>query len=365
MDKLQAPGHTALLELIEHLPKDKMSSSAHSPSAPHHAPVGNPFIDALPIGAFAMVMGLSGLALVWGKLANLGWMPGLAEPLAMAFAVIDGLVFVLLLILYIKKWAGNHQRVYEEWQHPVKSSFFAAVSVSFALLATVALGAFAPLALPLWVIGAVLQVIAMTMVLNAWIHRESLQPPHATPVWFIPAVANVILPLAGVRLGFVEISWWFFAVGILFWLVLLTVVLQRLLFVQPPLPERLVPTLCILLAPPAVGFLSWLQLSGQHPGSVQLDAMGHILFGIAVFFALFLFTQVHRFLRLSFYVSWWAFSFPSAAFTNAALVYAQFEPGAFNHAMAVAMVIFSTLLIVWLLLRTVVAVARNEPQLTD
>jgi hypothetical protein len=29
------------------------------------------------------------------------------------------------------------------------------------------------------------------------------------------------------------------------------------------------------------------------------------------------------------------------------------------------MVAFSTLLILWLLLRTIVAVARNEPQLTD
>ncbi|MFN4900335.1 MAG: SLAC1 anion channel family protein [Betaproteobacteria bacterium] len=340
-------------------------STPNSPSAAPHSPSGNPFLDATPIGAFAMVMGLSGLALVWGKLANLGWLPGVAGPLAVVFAAIDGLAFVLLLALYAKKWARNHQRVYEEWQHPVKSSFFAAVSVSFALTATVALGAFAPLALPLWVIGAVLQAIAMVMVLNAWIHRESLQPPHATPAWFIPAVANVVLPLAGVRLGFLEISWWFFAVGILFWLVLLTVVLQRLLFVQPALPERLVPTLCILLAPPAVAFLSWLQLTGQHPGSAPLDPMGHVLFGIAIFFALFLFTQIRRFLRLSFYVSWWAFSFPSAAFTNAALVYAQFEGGAFNQALAVAMVAFSTLLILWLLIRTIVAVARNEPQLTD
>lgn len=337
----------------------------NSAQSSHQAPLGNPFISALPIGAFAMVMGLSGLALVWGKVANLGWLPGIADRVAVVLALLDGLTFVVLLALYFKKWARNHQRVYEEWQHPIKSSFFAAVAVSFGLLAAVALGAFAPLALPLWVIGAVLQVAAMVMVLNAWVHRENLQPPHATPVWFIPAVANVVVPLAGVRLGFLEVSWWFFAVGILFWVVLLTVVLQRLLFVQPPLPERLVPTLCILLAPPAVGFLSWLQLTGQHPGSVGLDAMGHVLFGIAVFFALFLFTQIHRFVRLPFYVSWWAFSFPSAAFTNAAIVYAQFEPSLFSQALAVAMVVLVTLLIGWLFVRTVVAVARNEPQLTD
>jgi tellurite resistance protein len=297
--------------------------------------------------------------------AVLEWLPGIAETVSLALAVLTGLVFVLLLALYLKKWAGNHQHVYAEWQHPVKSSFFAAVSISFALLATVALGAFAPLAMPLWIIGAVLQVVAMTMMLNAWVHRESLQAAHATPPWFIPAVGNVLLPLAGVRLGFIDVSWWFFAVGILFWIVLLTLVLNRLLFVQPALPERLIPTLCILLAPPAVSFLSWLQLTGQHLGAGQLDAVAHILYGLAIFFALFLTIQIPRFARLPFYLSWWAFSFPTAAFTVATLVYAQFVPSIFMRGLSVVMVIFASLLIGWLFVRTLVAVARNEQQLTD
>ncbi len=336
------------------------SSAGPAASAP-----ANPFLSALPISAFAMTMGLSGLALVWGRVANLGWLPGVAERIALGQAVFLGLVFITLLALYFKKWASNHQQVYQEWQHPVKSSFFAAVAVSFALVGAVALGAFAPLALPLWVTGAVLQVVAMTMVLNAWVHRETLQQAHATPAWFIPAVGNVVIPLAGVRLGFLEVSWWFFAVGLLFWVVLLTVVLFRLLFVRPPLPERLVPTLCILLAPPAVGFLSWLQLTGQHPGSDELDAFGHILFGLALFFALFLASQIHRFIRLPFFLSWWAFSFPTAAFATATLVYAQFVPTVWAVGLSVVMVVFVSLLIGWLFIRTVVAVIRNEPQLTD
>jgi tellurite resistance protein len=342
-----------------------LPASSAGPAASTEAHPSNPFLSALPISAFAMTMGLSGLTLVWGRVANLGWLPGIAERVALGLAIFLALVFTTLMVLYVKKWARNHQQVYQEWQHPVKSSFFAAVAVSFALMGAVALGAFAPLALPLWVTGAVLQVIAMTMVLNAWVHRESLQQAHATPAWFIPAVGNVVIPLAGVRLGFLEVSWWFFAVGLLFWVVLLTVVLFRLLFVQPPLPERLVPTLCILLAPPAVGFLSWLQLTGQHPGSDELDAFGHILFGLALFFALFLASQIHRFIRLPFFLSWWAFSFPTAAFATATLVYAQFVPTVWAVGLSVVMVAFVSLLISWLFIRTVVAVVRNEPQLTD
>lgn len=116
--------------------------SAAEKSHDHVRP--NPFLSALPIASFAMVMGLSGLALVWGRVANLGWLPGLAGGVALGLSLLVGLTFAVLLVLYIRKWARNHQQVYEEWQHPVKSSFFAAVSVSFALVATVALGAFAP-----------------------------------------------------------------------------------------------------------------------------------------------------------------------------------------------------------------------------
>jgi tellurite resistance protein len=323
------------------------------------------FFKKLPVSAFAMVMGLSGLTLLWARVANLGWAAAFAYPLAAFFAGLVSVVFVLFLALYIRKWVASREQVHAEWQHPVKSSFFAAISVSFGLMAAVAVGAFAPLAEPLWIIGAVLQAIAMAMMVNAWVHRESLQPGHASPPWFIPAVGNVVMPLAGVRLGFVEVSWWFFGVGVVFWIVLLTVVLHRLLFVQPALPQRLTPTLCILLAPPAVSFLSWLQLTGQHPGAAELSPVGHVLYGVALFFAIFLLSQFKRFAKLPFYLSWWAFSFPTAAFATATLVYAQFMPTLPMQAWAVFMLGFTTVLILGLLIRTVIAVARAEPEFTD
>lgn len=338
-----------------------MTPDAH----PVPSPFAPAFITRLPVSAFAMVMGLSGLSLVWAKMAALGWLPGLAQWVAAGSGIAAFITFIKLALLYGRKWLVNPASVHEEWNHPVKSSFFAAISVSFALLGTVSLGLFAPLALPLWAIGAVLQVAVMLMVLNAWIHRESMQPAHASPVWFIPAVANVVIPLAGVRLGFLELSWWFFAVGMLFWGLLLTLVMARLLFVQPPLPDRLVPTLCIFLAPPAVGFLSWVLLSGQHADGRPLDVVGHLLFGLAIFFALFLVSQIRRFARLPFMLSWWAYSFPAAAFTTATLVYQSFVPAPGLTALAVVSAAFTSLLIGWLLVRTIVAVLRNEPQLVD
>lgn len=338
-----------------------------TPQAPAaHVPPG-PFLTHMPIGSFAMVMGMSGLSLAWSRLGHTGFMPELSHAISAGVGVFAMAVFAVLLGIYAAKWSRNHKLVYDEWQHPIKSGFFAAVSISFALLGAVSTVHFPGIALPLWSIGAVLQVVAMIMVLNAWMHRETLQPAHATPVWFIPAVGNVVMPLAGVKLGMMEVSWWFFGVGMLFWLVLLTIVMHRLLFVQPPLPARLMPTLFIFLAPPAVGFLSWLLLTGQaQPSAMPLDMFGHLLYGLAFFFVIFLLSQVHRFAKLPFFMSWWAFGFPSAAFTSASLLYGQVVPSAWVvQIVGVLAVVATSVLIVFLSIRTLMAIVRNEPQFID
>jgi tellurite resistance protein len=340
------------------------SSMPESPSMSSVA-VGASFFQRLPLASFTMVMGLTGLALVWGRMSRLGWMPEFSGHVALGVSLLAFFVFLILFVFYLRKWLRDPAAVRAEWLHPVKSSFFATISVSFALLATVALGQFAPLAKPLWIVGALLQLLVMVLVLNAWVHRETLQPAHASPVWFIPAVANVVIPLAGVPLGYLEISWWFFAVGILFWGVLLTLVLARLLFVQPAFPEQLVPTLCIFLAPPAVGFISWVLLTQQFADGRSLDVIGQLLFGLAIFFALFLLSQVHRFARIPFYMSWWAFSFPTAAFATACLIYQGFVPHPAMTALAGTAVVVTTVLVCWLVLRTLVAIVQKDPKLVE
>ena len=101
--------------------------------------------------------------------------------------------------------------------------------------------------------------------------------------------------------------------GLLFWLVLFTIIIYRMIF-HHPLPDKLLPTLFILIAPPAVGFISWVKLTGG------LDSFGRVLYYSALFLTLLLFLQLPRFLRLPFYLSWWAYSFPLAAMTLATLL---------------------------------------------
>jgi len=73
-----------------------------------------------------------------------------------------------------------------------------------------------------------------------------------------------------------------------------------------------------------------------------------------------LLTQVQRFLKLEFFLSWWAYSFPMAAITIATLLmYAQLQLP-FFRGLAMVLLGLLSLLIAVLLYRTGMAVARRE-----
>jgi tellurite resistance protein len=201
-------------------------------------------------------------------------------------------------------------------RHPVRINFMPTMAISLLLLAIVYLHAVPEASRWLWLTGAALQLGFTLFVVNAWMHHEHFQVQHMNPAWFIPAVGNVLVPVAGVPLGYELVSWFFFSVGILLWPVLLTIVFYRVLFHQP-LPERLMPTLFILVAPPAVGFIAYVRLTGE------VDVFAQILYFSALFFTVLLATQVTRFLRIRFYLSWWAYSFPLAAISIASILMAE------------------------------------------
>lgn len=319
------------------------------------------FLAAPPVSAFAMVMGLSGLSLSWTKFAHATQLT-YAQNLSQVFGLLAATVFLVLILGLLRKLVQSPEKLVEEWNHPVKSSFFGAISVGICLLAAVAYPYSEQLAQIVWIVGATFHLFAMLAVLNAWVHRENLQAAHACPVWFIPAVGNVVVPLAGVKLGYIEVSWMFYSVGLIFWLVLLSLVMYRLMFVQPPLPDRLKPTIAIFLAPPTVAFSSWIALTGLTSGQA-LDPFGHILMGIAFFFTFFLMTQFGRFAKLPFFMSWWAYSFPSAALTVATFNYALFVPAAIY--IACVSLCFTTILILGLFVRTLMAIHVKDPHWVD
>ena len=190
--------------------------------------------------------------------------------------------------------------------------------------------------------------------MNQWIHHARWQVNHTTPAWFIPIVGNIIAPIGGVALGFQEVSWFFFSIGILYWIVLKVLVFNRIIF-HDPLPEKLLPTLFIMVAPPAVGFIAYLRLNQG-----EIDHFAHVLYYAALFLVLLLVTQIHRFSRLPFFVSWWAYSFPLAGFTIASLLMFQQSQTLFFNTLSHLMLSVISVLLTILIFKTLQAAKSGD-----
>ncbi|MFW5680182.1 MAG: SLAC1 anion channel family protein [Pseudomonadota bacterium] len=282
-----------------------------------------PFVDKLehlPIGIFASVMGLGGLTLATLRLEHV---LGATHALGVAVLLVAAGVFATLAVLYAIKASRFPHAVAAEWRHPVKLAFFPTISISLILLGTATFQIVPSLGTGLWAVGAVLQGALTLAIVSTWIDEAHYEAPHLNPAWFIPAVGNVLVPLVAARIGWVEVAWLFLSVGLLFWLVLLTLVFNRLVF-HHPMPAHLLPTLCILVAPPAVAFLAYTGLSDR------IDGFARLLYYPGVFFLALLLLQLPKLSRLAFALSWWAYSFPIAALTVATLVMAErLESGVF------------------------------------
>ncbi|MCG7866802.1 MAG: SLAC1 anion channel family protein [Candidatus Thiodiazotropha taylori] len=263
-----------------------------------------------PISFFAMVMGLAGLCIAWERAQSVFQLPIRIDMALIPFTV---LIFILLFGLYSLKLLRFPQQVVKELHHPVKLNFFPAVSISLILLSTTLLQTLPSVSYLLWSIGSALHLGFTLYVMNIWIHHDKFEINHINPAWFIPVVGNVLVPVAGTTHGHTEISWFFFSIGIVFWMVLLTIIIYRVLF-HNPLPDKLMPTFFILIAPPAVGFISYVKLNGG------MDNFAHVLYYSGLFLTLLLASMAPRFTKLQFFLSWWAYSFPLAAITIATLM---------------------------------------------
>ncbi|MFC7335103.1 SLAC1 anion channel family protein [Rhodocista pekingensis] len=276
-----------------------------------HAPAS--WVAHVPLPLFATVMGVGGLGLAWRKAHTVLGLPAAVGEGLLALAA---LLFVVVGVLYLLKVLRHPEEAAAESRHPVRVNFYPAATIGLMILAGGLLPYHPAVAEGLWLAGAVGQIALAGLIIGRWITREQ-QIATAGPAWFIPVVGNILAPVVGVPLGHTELSWFLFSVGLLFWLVLFPVVLNRILF-HGMMPARLLPTLAILVAPPSVGFLSWLALNGG-----VLDAAARILLGPAVFLAAILLSRARSFRNLPFAVSWWAFTFPSAALALACLRLAE------------------------------------------
>lgn len=254
---------------------------------------------------FTPVMGWSGLALAWHRAApSFGDSADIASA---ACALVALAIFLLVAAASLLRMIRHPAALAGDLAHPVRHAFAAAFPVSIIVLAASAVALAGPRRdiEVLWLAGVTLQAGITLWVVSRWLSGR-LQWPGLTPVLYIPVVGNILVPLAGMPLGYPMLSWFFFGIGVFFWPVLTALLLARQ--VQQPLPDRLQAAWFITIAPPAVG--------GSAAASLGAGDLAMIAaLGVATVFATAAFSRVPTITRSPFAMSAWATAFPLAALT--------------------------------------------------
>ncbi|NMB65727.1 MAG: C4-dicarboxylate ABC transporter [Spirochaetes bacterium] len=265
------------------------------------------FLKSFPISIFSVVMGLMGTSLATEMTQNVFH---LRFVINRAWLGIAFFFFIIFLIIYILKMILCFKEVKEEFYNPISLSFFSTISICIILLSQ-GFRTFIPkfALISIWV-GSFLQIFFSFLIISQWIRQSHFEIQHMNPSWFIPIVGNFLIPVFAHQLMPVYLEWFFFSIATLFWVILLTILIYRLIF-HHPLVEKLIPTLAILVAPPSIAAIGYFQLTGQRNPLVLF------FFCSAFFFFVLLFFLFDLFFKIKYDISWWAYIFPLSAFSIA------------------------------------------------
>lgn len=302
-----------------------------------------------PVTMYAIVMGLSGLTIVFSKFYHMQWLPKIFFD---GFLFLTFALFLIISFFYGLKAIKHFDEVVADFKHRIRINFFSAISISLLLL-SVAMMAYWPfLSLILWWVGVILHTVLMLYTISYWIqHNFEIQTMN--PAWFIPVVGNIIIPVAGVEYMPKAFSFFYFAIGFFFWIILFAIFLYRAIF-HNQLPQKFLPTLFILIAPPAVGFISYLRI-GQ-----SWDTFAVFMLYLAYFFVALILFLYKSFSKLKFFLSWWAFTFPLTAITIASVVAYQVSSQIIYKYLAFIMLAISVVMISIVVWRTLVHMKAGE-----
>jgi tellurite resistance protein len=217
----------------------------------------------------------------------------------------------------------------------------AAVLPIAAMLLGVGLHRAAPLAGTVLTLTSIAAAAAFAAwILTFWMRGElPLESVHGG--YFLPiSAAGLVGALAAGKTGLDWLAVGSFAVGIFFWLMISVIFFLRLAL-RPTMPAPLVPTLAIMIAPPAVASAAWLTISGGLPD--------HLFEGLSAMTAFMVLTQVMllpRYRALPFSLGFWSFTFPAASVAALAITWLHLLQPLAWQAIAVGVLAAVTALVV-------------------
>ncbi len=305
----------------------------------------------LPPNFFAIPMGLAGLAGVWQLAAKFY---GLSTRISAALYIVTTVVYLLLVVAFGCKLLLAWKTTLAELSHPVFGPFNVLLPIVGMLLA-LGLDPYAHrVALGLFLAFLVASLLLGGWMLGRWIAaRRDLDTLHSG--YYLPTVASGLIGSEGLaRFGFMAAGWMCFGIGMICWLLLGSIIFNRL-FTRPALPQGLIPTLAIEIAPPALAGNAYFTLTGS-----RIDLLTYLFAGYALLMLLVQLCLVPLYRKLPFVMGFWSFTFPFAAATAYAIRWVHLLHPAGSIPLSIILLAAITLLIGSIALRSL-AVPRSKP----
>lgn len=288
-------------------------------------------IKKLPIPAVALLLALAAtgnLVLSYGNM----------------YRNIFGIFAAIILILILAKIIIYPKKVAEDLNNPVIASVFPALSMGIMLMATYIKPLFPSLAFGIWIIGLILHMILILYFTIKYVFNFNIK--KVFPSWYIVYVGIVVGSVTAPAFEMTNVGKILFWFGFISYLVLLPVILYRIAKVKE-IPEPALPTIVILAAPASLCLAGYMN-SFQNKNMFIL----WLLLALSQFTLLCVLIQLPKLLKLPFYPSYSAFTFPlvisalSLKLTNAFLINAGKEIAIlkyivkFEELLAVIMVLY-------------------------
>jgi C4-dicarboxylate transporter/malic acid transport protein len=288
---------------------------------------------------FAAVMGTAVVPLAI-SFVEASWV----DLVAAVFIVLSVILFVVILVPWTLRLFLFPDAVRHDLHHPIAASFFPTMPIAVMVIALDFLkypdllfssSTSENVAFWLWLVGAVGIYVAGFVVLPRIYQSDTIELSHANFGWFIPPVANLLIPVGGLELARVfpdrfEVTFLLsmvsLGIGLVLFVYVGALVYQRYVLEALP-PNRFAATSFIAMAPTAIISVALFKLMQLFEAGTPLDlsteaVKAFSVLGILVSWgfsawafvmAVVIVLSYLRNLGLPYALSWWAYTFPVGA----------------------------------------------------
>lgn len=310
-----------------------------------------PWYQRMAPNLFGICFGVAGLAEAWATAAKL---TGAGKEISLAIYWLAAVLWVGLCLIYLAKAITAPRRVKADLQDSVLSPLLSMAPITGLILGKGLFEINEEAGRIMVGISAVALLAMGGLLIGDWI-VNSVDQTKIHPGYLLPTVAGGLV--AGCALSVVGhqgAAYMAFGAGIVSWIVLISITTTRLFF-TPMLPQPLIPTLAIELAPPVVAGMAWVELHPGPPDIVQYGFAGYALLMVTVQLRF-----LPLYLKLRFNAGFWAFTFSYASAVTYAITWLAIERPTGYAAMAWILIAAITILVAGIFIRSIIAIPRKE-----